>query len=76
MIRALVMVLVRLLLHRQKQGAFAAACVSIPCCLVHANFSTPSYSSLHKYRYKRGFPTLRYGSLGSAISSQLAGVMT
>ena len=38
MIRALVMVLVRLLLHRQKQGAFAAACVSIPCCLVHANF--------------------------------------
>lgn len=26
--------------------------------------------------HKHGFPTLRYGSLGSAISSQLAGVMT
>jgi len=43
MIRAVGMVLVCLLLHRQKQDAFAAACVSTSCCLVHAMLGTPSY---------------------------------
>ncbi len=35
---ALIMLLGCLPLHRQKQDAFAAACVSTSCCLVHAMF--------------------------------------